>query len=89
LKIRNCSSAFELRDAFVSCSHPLMLNFENQLVFKSLAPGKDVDLPIQLRSSINGKNLIKFLIRYEVVGEPVQGPSRFRFQRLCLHLDTQ
>ena len=38
-KIKNCSSKYSIKNAFVMCSHPLLFNFENKLLFKSLAPG--------------------------------------------------
>jgi len=79
LRIRNCSSEFKIKDAFVSCSHPLVFNFLNDRLFDELAPGQQFDLPIQMRAALVGSNSIKFLIRYEVAGDAEKGipaPSR-------------
>lgn len=46
LRIQNCSSRFKIKDAFVSCSHPLVFNFLNDHLFDELAPGQNFDLPI-------------------------------------------
>lgn len=39
LRIRNCSSQYKMKDAYVSCSHPLVFNFLNEHLFDELAPG--------------------------------------------------
>lgn len=80
LRIRNCSDKFILKDAFVSCSHPLVFNFLNERLFDELAPGQQFDLPIQMRAALVGSNSIKFLIRYEVAGDAEKGipaPGRY------------
>ena len=92
LRIRNCSSEFKIKNAFVSCSHPLVFNFENEHLFDELPPRGEFDLPIQMRAALVGSNSIKFLIRYEVTADredAVSGPSRYRFQRVALQVDAE
>lgn len=69
----------EIRNAYISCSHPLLINFENTKLFDSLGPDQRYELPIEMRLCIEGHINIKFLIRYEVGSEDYPAASRFRF----------
>ena len=90
LRIRNCSSTTKLRQAFITCSHPMLFNFQNLLLFNELDPSGTFELPIQMRAPLIGFNTIKFLIRYEIdMAEEVPVLSRFRFQRLVVDFKTQ
>lgn len=90
LRIKNCSGTTKLERAFITCSHPMLFNFQNMFLFQELDPSGTIDLPIQMRAPLIGFNTIKFLIRYEIaVGEDVPVLSRFRFQRLVVDLKTQ
>ena len=74
------------------CSHPLLFNFENKFLFKTLAPGQTEEIPISMKVSLIGNIQVKFLVRYEVTnrdGEPLPLWSRFRFQRVCIDLSAE
>ena len=53
-KIKNCSSQYSIDNAFVMCSHPLLFNFENKFLFKTLAPGQTQEIPISMKVSLIG-----------------------------------
>lgn len=89
LRIQNQSPTMELKNAHVSCSHPLLVNFENTPLFDSLAPNSAFDLPLQMRVCMEGELVIKFLIRYEVGSQGLASSSRFRFQRIVLNLNSK
>lgn len=36
IRIKNLSEEFEMKNIFISCSHPLILNFENLKLFSSI-----------------------------------------------------
>ena len=85
IKVKNTSSEYSMRHAFVSCSHPILFNFENSFLFDELAPNQEHDFPIQMRASLIKTNNVKFLIRYEVSGADgtaIPNSSRYRFQRV-------
>lgn len=82
IKVKNTSSVYTMRHAFVSCSHPILFNFENSFLFDELAPNKEYDFPIQMRASLRGRNEVKFLIRYEISdpnGQELPNSVRYRF----------
>lgn len=58
-----------IKNAFISCSHPLLVNFENTKLFDELQMQSTFELPIQMRMCIEGHINIKFLMRYEVGSE--------------------
>ena len=69
-----------MKNAYVACSHPLLINFENTLLFDSLTAGETYSMPLLMRLSIQGDIQIKFLIRYEVGNDDtLPSSSRFRF----------
>jgi hypothetical protein len=72
INIRNMSN-YQIKNAFVSCSHPLMLNFENKMLFDWLDKGQEMNIPIKLRVSLIQSTLVKFLVRYEVSKEVADG----------------
>lgn len=81
-----------MRHAFVSCSHPILFNFENSFLFDELAPNQEHDFPIQMRASLIKTNNVKFLIRYEVSGKDgaaIPNASRYRFQRVQIQLESE
>ena len=94
INIKNLSN-YQIKNAFVSCSHPLMLNFENKMLFDSLDKGQEVNIPIKLRVSLIQSTLVKFLVRYEVSKEEAGGQearnnsSRFRFSRLMVTINGE
>lgn len=94
ISIKNLSE-YQIKNAFVSCSHPLMLNFENKMLFGSLEKGEEVNIPIKLRVSLIQSTTIKFLVRYEVAKGTADGldaqnnSSRFRFTRLMVTINGE
>lgn len=87
IRVTNMSSTYSAKNSFVSCSHPIMLNFLNRKLFDELKPNASIDVPITLRAGLLGENVVKFLMRHEVDG--VSEKSKFRFQRLQVNLSTQ
>ena len=101
--IKNVNEGKLIRSAFISCSHPLLCNFENDRMdfgpgsvsgAKELAYGEEFAMPVKVRmvGQEEPNKIIKFLIRYEVVNED-GGPeipfsSRFRLQRMVVFIDS-
>lgn len=90
INIKNLSH-YKIKNAFVSCSHPLMLNFENKMLFESLDKGQEMNIPIKLRVSLIQSTLVKFLVRYEVAKdeEAKNNSARFRFARLMVTINGE
>ena len=80
IRVTNMSSTYSAKNCFVSCSHPIMLNFLTRKLFDELKPNESIDIPITLRAGLLGENVMKFLMRHEVDG--VSEKSKFRLQRL-------
>lgn len=92
LKITNLSNQFQIKNAYVTCSHPLIFNFENQKVTDMLNQGESFELPLHMKANLIGAITVKFLVRYEVsagVETELNAPSRFRFLRHCIQLRSE
>lgn len=90
INIKNLSK-YKMENAFVSCSHPLMFNFENKMLLESLDKGQEMNIPIKLRVSLIQSTLVKFLVRYEVAKdeEAKNNSARFRFARLMVTINGE
>jgi hypothetical protein len=88
LKLSNMSLNYKILNAYVTCSHPLIFNFENKKITDELGERETFELPLQMKANLKGDITVKFLIRYEVSGE-LNAPSRFRFLRQCIQLRSE
>ena len=52
IKLKNLSPKFRIKNAFLSCSHPLVFNFENRSLLDSLDAGQEVLIPMKMRVGI-------------------------------------
>lgn len=104
IKIKNMSRGMRVRSAFISCSHPLLCNFDNSRMdfgpgsdsgAKELAYGEEFAMPVKVRmvGEEERDKVIKFLLRYEVVNdndsEDLPNASRYRFQRMIVFIDSR
>ena len=71
-RITNSSQTYSIQNAYVACSHPLLVNFENTCLFRSLDKGNSFDLPLTLRACLLEEISVKFLVRYEVGDESIR-----------------
>lgn len=54
LKVKNTSKTMLLKNGYVTCSHPLLVNFENTKLFDTLARMQEFQLPIEMRMCLEG-----------------------------------
>jgi hypothetical protein len=87
-RVKNLSKKFKIKNAYVTCSHPLLFNFENQKITEYLEEGSSFDLPMDMKVNLIGPIIVKFLVRYEV-DSPGGPSSKFRFLRHTINLKSE
>jgi len=66
ISTKNLSSKFNIKNAYLICSHPMIFGFSKLKVFDSLEAQEEKEMDFQIRTCLLNQTDTKFLIRYEV-----------------------
>lgn len=88
LKIRNNSATNGIKNVFLICSHPVLFGIKCIPVVSTLAPEQEFTVPLNFRALLIGQINVRFLIRYELEGDEISAPCKYRLARLMVFLHS-